>query len=85
MLLEIHGRTLLDWHLVDREVASTLQFNLVSKSRSMGVKLIVVCVLALLMTIPALFVAGLVEDRSSRAAEVVREIGSHVGGHVGAP
>jgi inner membrane protein len=51
-----------------------------TKSRSMGVKLIVVCGLALLMGIPALFVNGLVEDRTSRATEVVREISGHVGG-----
>ncbi len=46
----------------------------------MGVKLIVVCGLALLMTIPAFFVGGLVEDRTQRAADVIREISSHVGG-----
>ena len=51
-----------------------------AKSRSMGVKLIVVCVLALLMMIPALFVNGLVEDRTSRAAGVVEEISSRAGG-----
>jgi len=50
------------------------------KSRSMGVKLIVVCGLALVMTIPALFVGGLVEDRTTRAADVTKEISSHVGG-----
>lgn len=50
------------------------------KSRSMGVKLIVVCGLALLMTIPAIFVGGLVDDRTTRAADVVREISGHVGG-----
>ncbi len=50
------------------------------RSRSMGVKLIVVCGLALLMTIPALFVGGLVDDRTSRAAEVVSKITGHVGG-----
>jgi inner membrane protein len=50
------------------------------RSRSMGVKLMVVCVLALLMTIPALFVEGLVEDRTKRAEDVVREVSSHVGG-----
>src|SRR5204862_4932084 len=50
------------------------------RSRSMGVKLIVVCALALLVTIPALFVGGLVEDRTHRAAEVVKEISQHVGG-----
>jgi inner membrane protein len=50
------------------------------RSRSIGLKLIVVCGLALLMLIPALLVAGLVEDRSNRAADVVKEISSHVGG-----
>ncbi|MDR3793537.1 MAG: cell envelope integrity protein CreD [Terracidiphilus sp.] len=49
-------------------------------TRSMGVKLIVVCVLALLMTIPSLFVVWLVSDRSQRAATVVNEISGHVGG-----
>ena len=51
-----------------------------TRSRSIGVKLIVVCALALLVTIPALYVEGLVEDRTKRAAEVVKEISSHVGG-----
>ena len=50
------------------------------KSRSVGVKLIVVCGLALLMTIPALFVGGLIDDRTERAAEVMKEISGHVGG-----
>jgi inner membrane protein len=51
-----------------------------NKSRSMGVKLIVVCALALFVTIPALFVSGLVDDRTQRAGEVVSEISGHVGG-----
>ena len=59
---------------------SILQSSLRMKSRSMGVKLIVVCGLALLMTIPAFFVGALVEDRTQRAADVIREISSHVGG-----
>jgi len=46
----------------------------------MGVKLIVVCALALVMTIPAFFVEGLVEDRTRRAGDVVREVSGHVGG-----
>jgi inner membrane protein len=46
----------------------------------MGMKLIVVCGLALLMTIPAFFVEGLVDDRTSRAADVIKEISGHVGG-----
>ena len=59
---------------------SMFQSSLRMKSRSMGVKLIVVCGLALLMTIPAFFVGALVEDRTQRAADVIREISSHVGG-----
>jgi inner membrane protein len=51
-----------------------------NKSRSMGVKLIVVCTLALLMTIPAFFVGALVDDRTERADAVVGEISGHVGG-----
>ena len=50
------------------------------KTRSMGLKLIVVCGLALFMTIPAFFVSGLVDDRTQRAADVVQEISTHVGG-----
>lgn len=48
--------------------------------RSTGVKLIVVCFLALGMTIPALFVWGLIDDRSQRADEVVREVSAAAGG-----
>ena len=50
------------------------------KSRSMGLKLIVVCGLALFMGIPALFVDSLVDERTQREAAVVREISGHVGG-----
>jgi inner membrane protein len=46
----------------------------------MGVKLFVVCALAVLLTIPALYVGGLVDERTQRAAEVVEEISRHVGG-----
>ena len=61
---------------------SMLRANLQAgiKSRSMGVKLIVVCGLAVLMIIPALFVWALVEDRTERAADAIKEISSHVGG-----
>lgn len=51
-----------------------------TKARSLGLKLIVVCTLALLMTVPALFVNSLVTDRTQRAAKVLKEISSHVGG-----
>jgi len=59
-----------------------LQSNLKTRisSRSMGVKLIVVCGLALLMTIPALFVVELVGERTQRAEEVTDEISGLVGG-----
>jgi inner membrane protein len=57
-----------------------LTVQLRNKSRSMGVKLIVVCFLALLMGIPALFVESVVQDRTTRAASVVKEISTHVGG-----
>jgi inner membrane protein len=61
---------------------STLRLSLPTeiKPRSLGVKLIVVCVLAFIMMIPAFFVGLLVEDRTNRAADVVKEISSHVGG-----
>lgn len=50
------------------------------RSRSIGLKLILIAGLALLMTIPALFVAGFVAERKGRAAEVIREVSAHVGG-----
>lgn len=48
--------------------------------RSMGLKLLLVCALALLMSIPALFVFALLGDRTHRAEEVTKEIGALVGG-----
>jgi len=59
---------------------STLQSSLQPKLRSMGLKLIVICGLALLMIIPILFVEGLIDERTKRASDVVREISAHVGG-----
>jgi inner membrane protein len=56
------------------ELMTRLQF------RSMGLKLIVVCGLALVMIIPALFVWLLIDDRSKRATDVVTEISQYVGG-----
>jgi len=49
-------------------------------ARSAGLKLLLVCGLALLMTIPALFVFGVLGGRTQRAAEVADEIGGRVGG-----
>jgi inner membrane protein len=48
--------------------------------RSMGLKLLLVCALALLMSIPALLVFALLMDRTSRAEQVVQEVGGLVGG-----
>jgi inner membrane protein len=61
---------------------SILQSSIQSgtRSRSMGLKLFVVCILALLMTVPSFFVGGLVDERTTRAAEVIREISGDVGG-----
>jgi inner membrane protein len=50
------------------------------KAVAMGVKLMIVCGLALLMSIPAFFVEGLVDERTGRAAEVTREVSGDVGG-----
>jgi inner membrane protein len=50
------------------------------RSRSMGVKLIVVCGLALMMYIPTFFVEGLVDERTQRADGIAKDISSKVGG-----
>src|SRR3954447_19740474 len=50
------------------------------RSRSMGLKLFIVCALAMVMTIPALFVDSLVDERMHRSNDVVKEISSHSGG-----
>jgi inner membrane protein len=50
------------------------------RSRSMGLKLLLVSVLAVFMTIPALFVNNLVEERTQRANQVIEEISGRVGG-----
>ena len=49
-------------------------------SRSMGLKLLLVCGLALLMTIPSLFVSSIVEERTRRAKDVIEEISGRAGG-----
>jgi inner membrane protein len=46
------------------------------KSRSMGLKLLVVSVLALIMTIPSFFVSGLVDERSQRTENAVQQTSS---------
>jgi inner membrane protein len=49
-------------------------------SRSMGLKLLLVCALAVLMSIPAFFVFMLLDGRTNRAEQVAREVGELVGG-----
>lgn len=58
------------------------QPDLQSRLRTMstGMKLVVICGLALFMTIPAFFVESLIEERMQRKTEVLNEISSHVGG-----
>lgn len=48
--------------------------------RSAGLKLLLVCGLALLMAIPALFVFGVVQDRSNGASHALSEVSQKVGG-----
>lgn len=54
---------------------------------SLGLKLLLVCVLVLAMGIPLLVVAGLVAERGGRAREVTAELGAAAGGQqiVGGP
>ena len=49
-------------------------------SRSQGTKLLIVCILAVLMSVPAGCVFLLLLDRTHRAEEVTKEIGSLMGG-----
>ncbi|MGN6422835.1 MAG: cell envelope integrity protein CreD [Asticcacaulis sp.] len=49
-------------------------------SRSRGAKLLIVCFLAVLMSVPAGFVFLLLHDRSHRAEQVADEIGGLMGG-----
>jgi inner membrane protein len=57
-----------------------LSVHIRNLSRSMGLKLLVVCGLALLMTIPTLFVDSVVEERTTRARGVIEEISVRAGG-----
>ena len=61
---------------------STLQTAVQNRFRSVsvGLKLIVVCGLALLMLIPAVLVFPLVNERRNRADDVAKEISRNVGG-----
>jgi len=67
---------------VDMSDASVFQTSMHTnlRSRSMGLKLLVVSVLALFMTVPSLFVWGLVEERSQGAENAVQQMSSHPSG-----
>jgi inner membrane protein len=71
----------IDWRISVSD-PSTLQQAVQTrfKSISVGFKLIVVCGLAVLMLIPALFVADMLRERRNRADDVTREISRSVGG-----
>jgi len=49
-------------------------------NRSLGLKLIVVCILVMLMAIPAMFISYIAFERSGRADEVTREVSERYGG-----
>ena len=49
-------------------------------SRSMGMKLMLVGMLALFMTVPSLFVGGLVDERARRAEDATKQMSSNAGG-----
>lgn len=49
-------------------------------TRSLGLKFLLVCALAVLMAIPAFAIYGLIWDRTSRAGQVVAEVGARYGG-----
>jgi inner membrane protein len=53
-------------------IEDVLNLQSASKQRSMGIKLIVICVLALLMNIPGFFVQGLLNDRISHNSPVIQ-------------
>jgi len=58
----------------------SLAVQLQNRSRSLGLKLILVCALALLMMVPAIFVNSIVEERTARAKDVSAEISGRAGG-----
>ena len=60
--------------------ALPLNLQIRNRSRSMGLKLLLVSGLALMMTIPALFVDNIVEERTKRAKDVIQEVSGRVGG-----
>ena len=55
-------------------------FKSITPQRSTGLKLLLVCGLALLMAIPALFVYGVVNERTQGAEQALSEVSARVGG-----
>lgn len=49
-------------------------------TRSVGLKFLLVCILAVLMALPAFAIFSLIYERTSRAQEVVAEVGQRYGG-----
>ena len=62
------------------QAALPLSVQIRNKSRSMGLKFLVVSFLALVMAIPAIFVSSIVEERTNRARDVTQEVSGRVGG-----
>jgi inner membrane protein len=60
--------------------ASPLGAQIRNRSRSMGLKLLLVRGLALVMMIPSVFVESIVEERTKRAGDVIQEISGRAGG-----
>lgn len=60
--------------------ALPLSAQIRNRSRSLGLKLLLVCGLALLMTIPSFFVSSVVEERTQRAKDVIGEVSGRAGG-----
>lgn len=58
----------------------TTQTQPIMDRRSLGLKFLLVCILAVLMSLPAFGVFGLIFDRTSRAQDVVSEVGARLGG-----
>jgi len=65
---------------VNQVSSSPLPVQFQNRSRSMGLKLLLVSGLALAMMIPSLFVNSVVEERTKRALGVIQEISGRSGG-----
>jgi inner membrane protein len=65
---------------VNQISALPLSAQIRNRSRSMGLKLLLVSGLALVMMIPSFFVDSIVEERTKRAGDVIQEISGRAGG-----